>query len=163
MNDSDDETPFRLVPKQVSANQEGVYALILTERPDIARIMACIAEDFAASTESAGDRAWIRSLRFEVFRVSDLPTMLNIEIVTAAGERFGFGVPTGGGVGATVVEAADGFQDVVADNLRKGLPMIPGSRTPASARLVDGVPCWVDPTSHWKRPIAVPPADRGSQ
>lgn len=121
-------------------------------RAEITRVI----RDFVTSTADPAAVAWIRRL---TWRVSDWNVAeLRVTVTAADGTAAGFSARRGNGPEATVCDVADRFQDFVADNLRVGLPPVPGTARPAVAAVVDGSACWTDAKTGWRCPIGAYPA-----
>ncbi|RSD16257.1 hypothetical protein [Amycolatopsis eburnea] len=125
------------------------------EAPDIARVV----RDFVAGAPDDG--AWIEAVTWAVNIVDE--TAFQILVTASDGTAFGFAArrepPE-----ATVCDIADRLQDFVADNLRVGLPPVPGAARPATARLTADTAVWVDAETGWRCRIGDYPEEpaRGS-
>lgn len=123
--------------------------------PDVARAV----RDLAASAARPEDAAWISSLTWSVGVLE--PGLWRILLTAPDGHSFGRGLPAGEGLEPALADAADALQDFVADRLRAGLPLVPGTERPARPTVVDGVATWCDPTTSWSCPIGSYPRSAG--
>lgn len=113
-----------------------------------------VVHDFAASAADRQSAAWIGAVTWSV---SDAEGAYRVLVTAADGTAFGFAARRDTPALA-LRDVADRFQDFVADNLRVGLPPVPGTARPAVAAVVDGAACWTDAKTGWQCPIGAYPA-----
>lgn len=113
-----------------------------------------VARDFAAGAPDRVSAAWIRAVTWSVSAEEDAYRVL---VTAADGTAFGFAARHDSPARA-LCDVADRFQDFVADNLRVGLPPVPGTARPAVPAVVDGAACWTDAKTGWRCPIGAYPA-----
>ncbi|MEV4150055.1 hypothetical protein AB0J40_40795 [Amycolatopsis sp. NPDC049691] len=109
-----------------------------------------VVRDFAAAAPDRESAAWIGAVTWSV---SDGGNAYRVLVTAADGTAFGFAARRDTPALA-LCDVADRFQDFVADNLRVGLPPVPGT---AVAAVVDGAACWTDAESGWRCPIGAYP------
>ncbi|WP_410636661.1 hypothetical protein [Amycolatopsis sp. cmx-4-83] len=105
-----------------------------------------VVRDFAAGAPDRESAAWIRAVTWSV---SDDDGAYRVLVTAADGSAFGFAARRESPA-LTVCDLADRFQDFVADNLRIGLPAVPGTARPATPAVVGGEACWTDAKTGWR-------------
>jgi hypothetical protein len=122
-------------PSDIATSGNGV--------PDLPRVI----HDFVASAPTSDDAAWIAALTWSVSIVD--VAGFRILVTAADGTAFGFGARRGDPE-STVCDIADRLQDFLVDDLRTGLPLVPGTARPATATLVGGKAMWTDTKTGWQ-------------
>ncbi len=108
-----------------------------------------VVRDFAAGAPDREAVAWIGAVTWSM---SDDGGAYRVLVTAADGTAFGFAARRDSPALA-LCDVADRFQDFVADNLRVGLPPVPGTARPAVPAVVGGEACWTDAKTGWRCPI----------
>lgn len=104
-----------------------------------------VVRDFAASAPDRESAAWIGAVTWSISAVEGAYRVL---VTAADGTAFGFATRRDSPALA-LCDLADRFQDFVADNLRVGLPPVPGTARPAVPAVLGGEACWTDTKTGW--------------